>query len=145
MLARALTTVFLTCALAVQALATPGVATRDDNLVDIAPTEWFDLVRGRTVVYRIGPDVWAYESYPRSGRLVSIQLADGTCMDGTWDHVDGAYCFAWENREYSCFRHARDGANILIIPVVDGVQSGTIQTVSDITDAAVGCGNGLVS
>lgn len=125
--------------------ANSAIRVVNGDLVDIPRDEWVNLVRGRTVVYKIGPNVWAFESYPMSGPFVSIQLADGTCMDGTWEHVDGTFCFRWENREYSCFRHARDGREILIIPVVDGVQSGTVQTVSDITDAPVGCGHDLVS
>ncbi|MEM9430798.1 MAG: hypothetical protein AAGA32_15045 [Pseudomonadota bacterium] len=147
MFARLSLTLVCVCALVSAALATPArLATGDDNaLVDIPKAEWINLVRGRTVIYNIGPNVWAFESYPMTGPFVSIKLADGTCMDGTWEHVDGAFCFRWENREYSCFRHARDGADILIIPVVDGVQSGTVQTVSAITDAPVGCGSDLIS
>ncbi len=150
-LALPLAAALLSAALPPQAAAeTPLRVTQDiveaeDGLVDIPKAEWFDMVRGRTVIYKIGPDVWAFETYATTGNYVAIQLADGSCMDGTWEHVDGAFCFAWESREYSCFRHARDGEEILIIPVVDGVQSGTTQLVSGISDAPITCGPDLVS
>ncbi|QHQ34991.1 hypothetical protein [Algicella marina] len=126
--------------------AGPAMATdSQDGLVDIPPEEWFDMVRGRTVVYRIGLSVWAFETYPNTGNYVTIRLADGECMEGRWEHINDTFCFAWENREYSCFRHARNGDKILIIPTVDGEPSGTVQTVSAITDAPVPCGPELTS
>ncbi len=117
----------------------------EDGLVDIGKDEWFSMVSGRTVIYKIGPDLWAYETYSTRSNYVIIQLANGECMEGTWEHIDGTFCFAWDNREYSCFRHARDGDQILIIPTVDGEPSGTIQTVSDITSDPVPCGPELTS
>lgn len=129
-------------------LATPLAAEETPHtnaLVDIPKEEWVSMVAGRTVVYKIGLDLWAFETYSRDSNFVSIQLANGECMDGTWNHIDGTFCFAWDNREYSCFRHARAGEEILIIPTVDGQPAGTTQTVSDITDAPMPCGPDLVS
>ncbi|MEO0913622.1 MAG: hypothetical protein AAFY59_11640 [Pseudomonadota bacterium] len=117
----------------------------EDGLVDIGKDEWFAMVSGRTVVYKIGPEYWAYETYSKKSNYVIIQLANGECMEGTWEHVNNTFCFAWDNGEYSCFRHARDGDEILIIPTVDGQPSGTIQTVSEITSDAVPCGPELTS
>ncbi|MEM8789479.1 MAG: hypothetical protein AAGE76_14560 [Pseudomonadota bacterium] len=116
-----------------------------DSATDIAPAEWRDLVQGRTVTYRIGDQIWAQEAYDRSTNSVAIRLADGTCMEGTWTHVEGSYCFDWSGGEFSCFRHVRAGEEILIIPVVDGVTAGTIQTVGGVSDLPLSCGPDLTS
>ena len=106
----------------------------------IAPAEWRAMVRGRTVTYQIDGQAWAQEAYDLTTNAVAIRLIDGTCMEGTWSYTDGEYCFAWTSGEHSCFLHVRAADQILIIPVVDGVQSGTIQTVGGISDAPLTCG-----
>ncbi|NNU81015.1 hypothetical protein HMH01_11260 [Halovulum dunhuangense] len=125
------------------ALAAPLSAQDDPSLAPIPPEEWRSMVEGRTVTYLIGEEVWARETYDRSGNGVSIRLADGTCMDGVWDFTDGAYCFTWSGGEYSCFLHLRDGAEILIVPILDGA-TGAVQTVGGITDSGPGCGPDLI-
>ena len=112
---------------------------------DIAPEEWRDMVLGRTVTYRIGHDLWAREAYDIKSNGVAIRLADGTCMEGIWTWDEGAYCFYWSSGEISCFRHVRAGGEILIIPLVDGEPSGTVQTVDGVSDAPLACGPALVS
>ncbi len=113
---------------------------------DIDPSEWRRMVQGRTVIYQIGSETWAYETYAAPGSdLVAILLADGTCMDGTWYHRNLEFCYAWSRGETSCFRHVRVGDEILVIPMVDGAPSGSVQTVSGISDKPIVCGPALSS
>jgi len=126
-------------------------AATDDPPGEIFPTakaipeaEWRRMVRGRTVTYRIGPDLWAFERYAASGNGVEIQLMDGTCMTGRWTFEDGAYCFNWTSELNSCFYHLRTEDQILIVPVVDGGEA-AVQTVSAISDLPLTCGPTLSS
>lgn len=107
--------------------------------------EWQSMVAGRTVTYMIDGKVWAQEAYDIKSQTVAIRLIDGSCMEGTWSHKNGEYCFAWDGGEYSCFLHVRAGSDILVIPVVDGLQSGTVQTVGGVSDAPLACGPALTS
>ena len=127
----------------VQAGEDPGAPEAGERLIPAA--EWRAMVRGRTVTYRIGTDVWAYEAYAPSGNHVSIQLADGTCMDGTWYHKDDAFCFEWLGTFTSCFQHVRTEDGILIVPIEDGSVAGTVQMVAGISDLALSCGQTLSS
>ena len=36
-------------------------------------------------------------------------------MEGRWDYAAPVYCFYWEGQDKSCFRHARLGAEIIVI------------------------------
>lgn len=118
---------------------------RAPDATDIPSEEWFAMVAGKTVTYRIDNQFWAHETYdPRTNR-VYIALADGSCMEGVWAHIDNAFCFAWEDREFVCFRHARSGDDILIIPVEDGQVTGAIQVVQSIDDTGLPCGPELTS
>lgn len=130
--------------LALPALAegTPGVETVSDTpkLGDIPPDEWRSMTRGRTVTYLIGTDLWAREAYSNQHNGVLIRMSDGTCLEGIWTWTDGEYCFDWSSGEFSCFRHVRTEDGIMIIPVVDGVEMGTVQTVDSVSDAPVSCG-----
>ncbi|WP_112321417.1 hypothetical protein [Oceanibium sediminis] len=141
------------CALAVAvlALSTGHAAAQDmpnripESGEDIPVAEWQSMVRGRTVTYLIGGSVWAQEAYGRVGNGVSILLADGTCMEGVWEHTGQAYCFAWSGGEYSCFRHIRLDDQILIVPVLDGEPAGTVQMVKQISSIPLACGPALTS
>ena len=121
----------------------PAAATEDEAAgvaTSLIPLEeWDSMVRGRTVTYRIGQEVWAQEVYAPHGNAVWIQLSDGTCMSGTWYHVRDTYCFDWDPALSSCFRHVRRDGEILIIPVVDGEPAGDIQTVAAINDLPLTC------
>lgn len=135
-------------ALLAQAVGATGAATpetAEPPLPGIAPGEWHAMVKGRTVTYEIDGQVWAQEAYDLSTNAVAIRLIDGTCMEGTWAYRNGEYCFAWTSGENSCFLHVRTAGRILVIPVVDGVQSGTVQTVGGITDVPLTCGPALTS
>lgn len=135
----------------------PGTAddaapdTTDDSetgggMADIALDDWRDMVRGRTVTYSIGGDIWARETYDTGSDTVWIRLADGSCMEGIWTWADGVYCFDWTSGEFSCFRHVRADGQILVIPVLeDGTGIGTIQTVTQISDVPASCGPELTS
>ena len=132
--------------------ATPVLGGTDDVPSQVDPTaqsipqeEWRRMVRGRTVTYRIGPDLWAYERYAPRGNGVEIQLMDGTCMTGRWTYKEGAYCFNWNSELNSCFQHLRTEDEILIVPIVDGESMGAVQTVSGISDLPITCGPTLSS
>ncbi|MEM8657575.1 MAG: hypothetical protein AAF813_07050 [Pseudomonadota bacterium] len=112
---------------------------------DISVEEWRDMVQGRTVTYNAGGQFWANEVYHPSTNHVMIQVADGTCMEGTWSYERGTYCFAWIDAPTSCFRHVREGGEILIIPIVDGAPAGSVQTVAGVSDIPLKCGPDLTS
>ncbi|MEM9228393.1 MAG: hypothetical protein AAGB10_02205 [Pseudomonadota bacterium] len=116
-----------------------------DTWDDISVSEWRQMVKGRTVTYRIGGQLWAHEAYDTSGNRVAIRTADGSCMEGTWSYDNGAYCFAWDAAPASCFRHVRQGSEILIVPLIDGVPSGAVQTVEGVSDIPLNCGPDLTS
>ena len=73
------------------------------------------MATGRTLTYRINGEFWALEHYYPGTNRVTLQLYDGTCMEGTWDYAAPLYCFHWDGQGTSCFRHARLGAEILVI------------------------------
>lgn len=126
-------------------MAPPSMAEEAGGLEDIAPDEWREIVGGRSVTYHIGGVFWAREAYDPGSDAVVIRMADGSCLEGTWSWRGGEYCFAWRAEGTSCFRHVRNDGEILIIPVVDSLPTGDIQTVADIGDAPVNCGSGLTS
>lgn len=135
----------LTAAILSSALPAAAEDGAVDDWQDITVEEWREMVLGRTVTYRIGPQVWAQEAYDVNSNAVAIRLADGTCMEGTWTHLDNVYCFAWIDTETSCFRHVRDDGEILVIPIVDGEPSGAVQTVAGVSDLPLACGPNLSS
>jgi hypothetical protein len=127
------------------ALAAPAFGTGSAG--DIPPEEWTDFAAGKTLTYTLGGQVWAHEQYhpdPNS-RLVWIELVDGTCMAGTWDYVDGLYCFYWADEIPACFRHARNGGRIEVIPMENGIQAGDTQVMSEVTERPLACSFGLSS
>lgn len=117
---------------------------RAQEAEDISSEEWFAMVAGKTVTYRIDDQLWAHETYDPNTNRVYIALADGECMQGIWTHIDGAFCFAWEDNDFVCFRHARSGEDILIIPMQGGDMAGAIQTVASIDDTGLPCGPELI-
>lgn len=123
----------------------PNMLERIEAAEDISRLEWLSMVAGKTVTYKISDDFWAREIYDTRSNKVSIAMADGSCMNGTWTHSGVEFCFAWEDNDLVCFRHARSGDDILIIPMHDGVPSGSLQTVHDISDTPLPCGPELVS
>lgn len=77
--------------------------------------------------------------YPGTDR-VQIQLYDGTCMDGTWSYQAPFYCFHWEGRGTSCFRHVRADGVIRIIEAQDGADTTMTQEFRGISDTPLECG-----
>lgn len=126
-------------------ITAPLAAEQSGGLEDIAPEEWREMVEGHSVTYNIGGAFWAREAYDPASNAVVIRMADGSCLEGTWNWTEGVYCFAWRGQGTSCFRHVRSGDKILIIPMVDGLPSGAIQTVAGVSDLPVSCGSGLTS
>lgn len=128
--------------LALLAIA-PPVAAQDTSATEralIPPEDWRAFAAGRTLTYTVNGQFFALERYPASGDGVSIQLSDGVCMAGNWFHVDNAYCYNWEGRAPVCFLHERIGERISVRQVINGVETGAEQTMSNISDAPLQCG-----
>lgn len=133
----------LVAALPTLALATePGAPT---DLTDIPAAEWRAMAEGRSLTYTIGGEFWAMEHYTPGTDRVTLQFYDGTCLEGRWEYVEPLYCFYWEGEEPSCFRHARLGAEILVLETRDGVETGALQTMSGVSDAPLACGADAIS
>lgn len=117
---------------------------RIETADDITREEWYGMVKGKTVVYRIGDMIWAHETYDPRTNKVYIAMADGNCMEGIWTHLGNEFCFAWDDRDFVCFRHARSEGEILIIPMHDGQADGDTQVVKSITNTGLPCGPELL-
>lgn len=137
----------LLCALVV-ALAGPALAQGLipasppdlEQATNIPPEEWSAMAAGRTLTYRINGSFWALEHYYPGTNRVTLQISDGSCLQGTWDYEAPRYCFHWEGREPACFRHARLGGQILIIETENGQDTPMTQTMTDVTDTPLSCG-----
>lgn len=113
---------------------------------DIPPEQWQALASGRTLTYRM-PDgsLFAREYYHPGGNQVTLQFADGTCMDGVWDYTAPRYCFYWEHADFVCFRHLRRGRVVLVVQqTAEGADTNLIQWMTEVSDAAPACGPPLV-
>lgn len=118
-----------------------GLSSADDIPVD----EWAEMAMGRTLTYRIDGEFWALERYHPGGNRVTLQLFDGTCMEGTWDYSPPYYCFHWDMTGTACFRHARLEDEILIIEDGAGEGPPPIQTMTAVTDLPLQCGPAVTS
>ena len=76
---------------------------------------------------------------------MTLQLYDGSCMQGTWDYTEPLYCFHWEGQGTSCFRHARLDGEILIIETQDGADTPMTQSMTAVTDIPLTCGPAVTS
>jgi hypothetical protein len=112
---------------------------------DIPVEEWRAMTSGRTVTYRIDGELWALERYFPGTNRVQLQLYDGSCLDGTWDHQAPHYCFHWSDQGTSCFRHTRVGEAIVVIQTEDGVDTALTQQVTAVTDTPLACGPAVTS
>ena len=112
---------------------------------DIPVAEWRAMASGRTLTYRINGELWALEHYYPGTNRVTLQLYDGTCMQGTWDYSDPLYCFHWEGQGTACFRHVRVDDRILIIESRDGADTPMTQDMTAVTDVPLACGPAVVS
>ena len=137
--ARAVSRLALTALALHLAVASPLLAA-DDLPIDIPPDEWRELAMGRTLVYMIGDEVFAYERYPMSGNRVELQLSTGECLSGTWTHSEDTYCFDWGDDTPACFRHVRMGEQIVIIQQEAGEDTDAIQQMVGATDLPLLCG-----
>jgi hypothetical protein len=106
---------------------------------DIPVEEWRKMAMGKTLVYRIEGQLWAYERYFPGTNQVMLQLYDGKCMQGTWDYVEPLYCFHWDVEGTACFRHARRGDDILILEAGSADRLPLIQMMTEVTDAPLTC------
>lgn len=105
---------------------------------------WRALTKGKTVVYEIDGETYGYERYLGNGN-VTIQLEDGSCIDGDWYMVQTAFCFNWEGGPLNCFNHKRLEGDIYVIGLDNGAETTDIQKVSRIANIPVSCGPALLS
>jgi hypothetical protein len=125
--------------------AAQAVSQTVEEAVDIPLEEWVAMAMGRTLTYRIGGELWAMERYVPGTNEVMLQFRDGTCLTGTWEYSAPHYCFHWDGEGTSCFRHARAGEEILILETVGGIDTGAVQTMTDVSDTPLTCGPAVVS
>jgi hypothetical protein len=125
--------------------ASQSPAERIARAVNIPVEEWIAMATGRPLTYRINGEFWALEHYYPGTNRVTLQLFDGTCMQGTWDYAEPLYCFHWEGQGTSCFRHARLGDEILIIETQGGVDTPMTQSMTAVTDVPLACGPAVTS
>jgi hypothetical protein len=112
---------------------------------DIPVEEWIAMAAGRTLTYRIDDIFWAMERYEPGTNRVTLQLNDGSCMDGTWEYTAPHYCFHWNDVGTACFRHVRQGDETLIIETQDGVDTPMVQTMTGVSDIPLACGPAVTS
>ncbi len=138
-----------TSAAAVVALilfALPGASQLPaEPAANIPVEEWQAMAMGHTLTYRINGEFWAMEHYYPGTNHVTLQLYDGSCMQGTWDYADPLYCFHWEGQQASCFRHVRVGDEIRIIESKDGTDTAMTQNMTSVSDMPLACGPAVVS
>jgi hypothetical protein len=132
-------------ALLVLPAASQPPAERVAQARNIPVAEWIAMATGRTLTYRINGEFWALEHYYPGTNRVTLQLYDGTCMEGTWDYDSPLYCFHWEGQGTSCFRHARLGEEILIIETQNGADTPMTQSMTAVTDVPLSCGPAVTS
>ena len=113
--------------------------------VDIPVEEWSAMAMGRTLTYRIDGAFWALEHYYPGSDRVTLQLYDGSCMQGRWEYTAPVYCFYWEGQDKSCFRHTRRGGEIIVIENHDGVDTPLTQAMTAVTDIPLTCGPAVTS
>lgn len=121
------------------AASQPALEGQFEGAEDIPPQEWRRMAAGKTLVYKIGGEFWALETYRPGTNQVTLQLRDGSCMNGTWEYTAPLYCFHWDVQGTACFRHARRGDDILIIEAVPGANPPLVQYMTDVTDLPLAC------
>jgi hypothetical protein len=130
-------------------LLLPGAALSPAEKVatarNIPLEEWTGMAMGRTLTYRIDGEFWALEHYYPGTDRVTLQLYDGTCLQGTWDYTAPHYCFHWEGEGTACFRHARLDDEIIIIETQDGADTLMLQSMTAVTDVPLACGPAVTS
>lgn len=105
---------------------------------------WRALTNGKTVVYEIDGETYGFERYLGGGN-VTIQLEDGSCIDGTWYMAQTSFCFDWQGGPLSCFNHKQLDGDIYVIGLNNGIETADIQKVSRIANIPVSCGPALLS
>lgn len=115
------------------------------SAVNIPVEEWRSMADGRTLTYKINGEFWAMEHYTPGTNQVTLQVNDGSCMQGTWDYHAPLYCFYWEEQQPACFRHARLGNQILIIETQNGQDTPMLQMMTGVSDIPLACGPAVTS
>jgi hypothetical protein len=112
---------------------------------EIGYEEWRAMTAGKTVVYQIDGKTFGFEHY-HDGQKVTIQLADGTCLEGSWFMNKSAFCFDWQNGPLNCFHHKRLGDTIFVVGLDgNGAETADVQRVSRIDSTPLACGPALLS
>ena len=103
------------------------------------------MTAGKTVVYEINNQTYAYEAYSRVNNNITIRLESGECIDGTWFMQETAFCFDWEIGVLDCFHHKRYDGDIYVVAFEGGVETAGIQKVVRIDNIPLACGPALLS
>ncbi len=117
-----------------------SLSERISEAVDIPVEDWRDMAQGRTLTYRMNDEFFALERYARAGNAVTLQLANGQCLEGTWSYEAPIYCFDWGSDGMACFRHTRLGDDIYIVQTEEGADTANIQQMVAVNDVPVTCG-----
>lgn len=112
---------------------------------NIPVEEWRSMASGRTLTYKINGEFWAMEHYTPGSNQVTLQINDGSRLQGTWDYHAPLYCFHWDGQGTACFRHARLGDKILIIETQDGQDTPMLQLMTNVSDTPLACGPAVTS
>ena len=139
------TAALLAAAVTILPAASQSPAEKIAEAENIPVEEWKAMAMGRTLTYRIDGEFWALEHYYPGTNRVTLQLYDGTCMEGTWDYNAPEYCFHWDLEGTACFRHARLDDEILIIETQDGADTLMLQSMTAVTDVPLACGPAVTS
>ncbi len=131
-------------ALAPSAVPAQSLLEQLTNAPNISYEDWRAMTDRKTVVYEIDGETYGYESY-RGGGNVTIRLADGSCIDGTWFMQQTAFCFDWQGGPLNCFNHKRLDGAIYVVGLENGVETADIQMVSRIANIPVSCGPARLS
>jgi len=134
----------LMLALCPSALPAQSLADRLAAEPVITVEAWRALTQGKTVVYEIDGETFGYERYLGGGN-VTIQLDDGSCIDGTWYMAQAAFCFDWEDGPLNCFNHKQLDGEIYVIGLDEGLETADIQKVARIANIPITCGPALLS
>ncbi len=129
-------------------LLAAGVGEAADRVAgssNIPPEEWSAMAMGHTLTYKINGEFWALEHYYPGTNRVTLQINDGSCLQGTWEYKEPLYCFHWEGQEPACFRHARVGGEIVIIETQNGQDTPMTQLMTGVSDTPLVCGPATTS
>ncbi|MCF6272032.1 MAG: hypothetical protein L3J37_02415 [Rhodobacteraceae bacterium] len=94
---------------------------------------------GRSVVYGVEGVVLGREAYRKNSNKLILRLSGGRCISGKWFMEQTTYCFNWEGAPPSCSRYKMLDGRIYAVAVENGVETGYIRTVVEISNEPMTC------